>query len=121
MNEYLEKAKITKNPDGSYTVDGVNVPVPTGKKVEWHFTRIYTDRDEQVTAVANLVSESTTTRSDVVSLKRTNLDNNNSFIEANSAKVAELMKSLRKNVTGTTRFEELASQGKYDAALREFG
>lgn len=116
VNEYLKLAGIEKNTAGNYVVGGKEIVLNPNQQIQWHFTRIYTDRNSETTATYQIVSGSQKVTSDVVT-KFTNPEARNTYIEKNSKEVATLMKDLRKNVAGFTRFEELASSGQYDKAL----
>jgi len=116
VNEYLKHAGIEKNTAGNYVVGGKEIVLKSGEQIQWHFTRVYTDRNSETTATYQIISGSKSVTSDVVT-KFTNPEARNTYIEKNSKEVATLMKDLRKNVAGFTRFEELASSGQYDKAL----
>ncbi|MFZ2255500.1 MAG: hypothetical protein WAW59_04045 [Patescibacteria group bacterium] len=117
VNEYLKLAGIEKNAAGNYVVGGKEIVLNPNQQIQWHFTRIYTDRNSETTATYQIISGSQKVTSDVVETKIVNSDKEIKLIKENSLKIAELMYKLRIEVPEFTAFEDAASSENYDKAF----
>lgn len=95
VKEYLTKLGITEE-NGKYMENGKEIlTVPAGKKVQWNIEEIITDRDTIIRATSTLIDAKTQPKSELIKLRRTNVEAKNEYIDSNPKAVADLAKKLR--------------------------
>lgn len=119
VKEYLEKIGITE-VDGKYMENGKEIlTVPAGKKVQWNIEEIITDRDTIISATSTFIDAKTPFKSELIKLKRSNIEAKNGYIDNNSKAVADLAKKLRLTNGNMTELEQLISKESYDDAAKK--
>jgi len=118
--EYLKKLGITQNGN-DYIQDGKTLlTVSAGKKVQWNFEEVVTDRDTIIQAVPTIISATAAAADSVIHLLKGNNKNaQNPYIDNNPQAIATLAKSLRAKDSRMTDLESSISSGKYDEATTQ--
>lgn len=110
VKEYLTKLGITE-VDGKYLENGKEILiVPAGKKVQWNIEEIITDRDTIIRASSTLIDMKTPFKSELIKLKRSNIEAKNGYIDNNPKAVADLAKKLRLTNGNMTDLEQTISK-----------
>ncbi|NRH20998.1 hypothetical protein HOO68_03060 [Candidatus Gracilibacteria bacterium] len=116
VKEYLTKLGITEE-NGKYMENGKEIlTVPAGKKVQWNIEEIITDRDTIIRATSTLIDAKTQPKSELIKLRRTNVEAKNEYIDSNPKAVADLAKKLRLSNGKMTELETAISKEGYDVA-----
>ncbi len=93
--------------------------VPAGKKVQWSFEEVVTDRDTIIQAVPAIISATAVADPKLIHLKSKNSIAQNSYIDQRQQAVATFAKNLRSNDSRMTDLESRISSGNYDDATSQ--